>query len=57
MEETFTLTERGWKVLAEIDRREESLGRRMTEEEGLAFLEGWERVMALLDGRMDDANG
>ena len=52
--EVVSLTPKGWQLLAEVDRREAGLGRRMTDEEAEAFMEGWDRVLALLDGRYEE---
>jgi hypothetical protein len=49
-DDVIELTTRGWHILAEVDRRELRLGRKMTDEEAAAFLEGWEKVTAILDG-------
>jgi hypothetical protein len=53
-EEAYELTPKGWQVLAEADRRELGLGRKMTDEEQAAFLKGWEIAMAILDGHYDE---
>jgi DNA-binding MarR family transcriptional regulator len=51
--DVIELTPKGWQVLAEVDRRELRLGRKMTDEEAAAFLEGWEKVTAILDGHYE----
>jgi hypothetical protein len=52
-DDVIELTTRGWQILAEVDRRELRLGRKMTDEEAAAFLEGWEKVTAILDGHYE----